>query len=547
MDYKKLAECIYPNVTKSVTDWESFYPKRELPEGACVTRFAPSPTGFVHVGGIFTALAEERVAHQSGGVYMLRIEDTDKGREIENGVNQIIESLYSFDLHHDEGAFMNGEEKGVYGPYLQSNRLDIYHSFAKHLISVGRAYPSFATNEELDAIRTSQQSEKVKPGYYGKWATDRDLSLEEVQAKLEAKTPFVIRLRSLGVESPRQFKDEVKGTISVPLNDQDSVLIKSDGYPVYHFAHVVDDYLMGTTHVIRADEWLSSLPLHLELFEAFGFPIPKYGHLSPIMKVDGTKRKLSKRKDPEAAVSYYVEHGYPAQAVIEYVLNLLNSSFEDWRKANPTADYRTFPFRLDKTSVSGALIDLVKLQDISKNVIASMSLEEVYGKTLAWADVYDASFATLLKEKKAYILDILSIERGGENPRKDFATYEDIKPGISYFFEEMYDEASVREELSKILTADKVNEILSAFAHHDIQATNKDEWFEEMKSVADTLGYARDGKTFKSSPGSFKGQISDIAMTLRVAITGRTRTPDLFAIMQVLGKDTVKKRLGIEL
>ncbi len=547
MDYKKLAECIYPDVTKSVTDWESFYPKRELPEGACVTRFAPSPTGFVHVGGIFTALAEERVAHQSGGVYILRIEDTDKEREIENGVNQIIESLYSFDLHHDEGAFMNGEEKGAYGPYLQSNRLDIYHSFAKHLISIGRAYPSFATNEELDAIRTSQQSEKVKPGYYGKWATDRDLSLEEVQAKLEAKTPFVIRLRSLGIESPRQFKDEVKGTISVPLNDQDSVLIKSDGYPVYHFAHVVDDYLMGTTHVIRADEWLSSLPLHLELFEAFGFPIPKYGHLSPIMKVDGTKRKLSKRKDPEAAVSYYVEHGYPARAVIEYVLNLLNSSFEDWRKANPTTDYRTFPFRLDKTSVSGALIDLVKLQDISKNVIASMSTEEVYDKTLAWADVHDASFATLLKEKKAYILDILSIERGGENPRKDFATYEDIKPGISYFFEEMYDEASVKEELSKILTSDKVNEILSAFAHHDIQATNKDEWFEEMKSVADTLGYARDGKTFKSSPDSFKGQISDIAMTLRVAITGRTRTPDLFAIMQVLGKDTVKKRLGIEL
>lgn len=544
MDYQKIAEILYPNVTKTISDWEAKYPKRNLPPGAFVTRFAPSPTGFIHIGGIYTAVAEERLAHLSGGVYMLRIEDTDKNREKDNGVNEIVESLTQYGLVHDEGVFSDGEEKGQYGPYMQSNRLDIYHSFAKHLISIGRAYPSFATSEELDAIRKEQESQKIKPGYYGVWAKDRDLALEQIEENIKNGVPYVVRLKSLGVESPRQFHDEVKGNISVPLNDQDSVLLKSDGYPTYHFAHVVDDFLMGTTHVIRADEWLSSLPLHIELFEAFGLPLPKYGHLSPIMKLDGTKRKLSKRKDPEASVAYYIEHGYPPVAVIEYVLNLLNSAFEDWRKANPDVSYKEFPLRLDKMSVSGALMDIVKLNDISKNIIGKMSKEELYENTLAWANVYDKDFAKLLIDEKEYSLNVLGIEREGENPRKDFAMYSEIKDGMSYMFDDMYNIDSTKNALSSVLTPEKVSEILNAFSAHNIKATDKDEWFAEMKSVATELGYAPDGKTFKLSPEKYKGSIADIAMVLRVALTERTKAPDLFATMEVLGFEKAQKRFG---
>ncbi len=544
MDYQKIAEILYPNVTKTISEWEAKYPKRNLPPDAFVTRFAPSPTGFIHIGGIYIAVAAESLAHQSGGVYMLRIEDTDKNREKDNGVNDIVDSLASFGLVHDEGVFNDSEEKGAYGPYMQSNRLDIYHSFAKHLISIGRAYPSFATSEELDAIRKEQESSKIKPGYYGVWAKDRELTLEQIEENISKKIPYVIRLKSLGIESPRQFHDEVKGNISVPLNDQDSILLKADGYPTYHFAHVVDDFLMRTTHVIRGDEWLSSLPLHIELFEAFGFPLPKYAHLSPIMKVDGTKRKLSKRKDPEAAVSFYVEQGYPSLAVIEYVLNLLNSAFEDWRKENPNSSHTEFPVRLDKMSVSGALMDIVKLNDISKNIIGKMSKEELYEKTLLWANVYDKDFAKLLIDEKEYSLNVLGIERGGENPRKDFAMYSEIKEGISYMYDDMYDKEKAKEILSSVLTSEKVSEILTAFSAHTISATHKDEWFTEMKSVAETLGYAPDGKTFKLSPDKFKGSIADIAMVLRVALTERTKTPDLFATMEVLGFEKAQKRFG---
>lgn len=542
MDYKNLSEILYPNISKTVSDWEEVYPKRNLKEGVFVTRFAPSPTGFIHIGGIYTAVAEERLAHQSGGVYMLRIEDTDKNREKDNGVNEIVDSLAQFGLVHDEGVFNDGEEKGDYGPYMQSNRIDIYHSFAKHLVSVGRAYPSFATSEELDVIRKEQEASKVKPGYYGVWAKDRELSIEEVEEKIKNGVPYVIRLKSLGIESPRQFHDEVKGNISVPLNDQDSILLKSDGYPTYHFAHVVDDFLMGTTHVIRADEWLSSLPLHIELFEAFGFPLPKFGHLSPIMKLDGTKRKLSKRKDPEAAVSYYIENGYPSVAVIEYVLNLLNSAFEDWRKENPTLSYKEFPVRLDKMSVSGALMDIVKLGDISKNIIGAMSADELYTNTLKWAKVYDMDFAQRLESQKNYALKVLAIERGGDNPRKDFAMYSEIKNGISYMYDDLYNIDSAKNALSAVLAPEKVSEILNAFSSHDIKATDKDEWFSEMKSIATELGYAPDGKTFKANPDQYKGSIADVAMVLRIALTERTKAPDMFAVMSVLGFEKAQKR-----
>jgi glutamyl-tRNA synthetase len=542
MDYKNLSEILYPNISKTVSDWEAVYPKRSLKEGAFVTRFAPSPTGFIHIGGIYIAVAAERLARQSGGVYMLRIEDTDKNREKDNGVNEIVDSLAQFGLAPDEGVFNNGEEKGDYGPYMQSNRIDIYHSFAKHLVSLGRAYPSFATSEELDAIRKEQEASKIKPGYYGVWAKDRELSIEEVEEKIKNGVPYVIRLKSLGVESPRQFHDEVKGNISVPLNDQDSILLKADGYPTYHFAHLVDDFLMGTTHVIRGDEWLASLPLHIELFEAFGFPLPKYAHLAPIMKLDGTKRKLSKRKDPEAAVTYYVEHGYPSVAVIEYVLNLLNSAFEDWRKENPTLSYTEFPVRLDKMSVSGALMDIVKLGDISKNIIGAMSADELYENTFKWAKVYDTDFAQRLESQKDYSLKVLAIERGGDNPRKDFAMYSEIKDGISYMYDDLYSIDSAKNALSTVLTPEKVSEILNAFSTHDIKATHKDEWFAEMKSIATELGYAPDGKTFKANPDQYKGSIADVAMVLRIALTERTKAPDMYAVMNVFGVEQSKMR-----
>lgn len=544
MDYEKLADLLYPNITKTIKDWEVVYPKRNLPPGAAVTRFAPSPTGFIHIGGIYMALTEERIAHQSNGVYILRIEDTDKEREKDNGVNDIIDALHIFGIDADEGAQKNGEEKGNHGPYLQSKRLHIYHSFAKQLVAMGHAYPSFASSEELEAIRKEQESQKAKPGYYGTWAKDRTLTYEEIKAKIKKGESFVIRLKSSAKEDPRIFHDEIKGNISVPHNDQDSVLLKSDGFPTYHFGHVVDDYLMKTTHVIRGDEWLSSLPLHLELFEAFGFPAPKFAHLAPIMKVDGTRRKLSKRKDPEAAVSYYIEHGYPPLAVIEYVLNLLNSSFEDWRKENPGKNYKEFPVKLDKMPPSGALFDLNKLESISREIIGAMTTDELFTNIQNWSQIYDKELYDKCMTQEEKIRAILNIERGGDMARKDYAKYEDIKPGISFFFAEEFDAETHNgiifpEHISK----DQVKTIIDTYGAKDIHAENKDEWFDHIKALAVELGYAPDPKTYKANKDAYRGHVGDVAMVLRLAITGRSRTPDLFAVMEILGKEEIKRRL----
>jgi glutamyl-tRNA synthetase len=432
----KKASLLFPGIKLSVGDFVKKYPLRVLPANAKVTRFGPSPTGFLHIGGIFTALVSERLAHQSNGIFILRIEDTDKAREIEGGVMQMVRALDEFGITIDEGLYFDGKETGEYGPYKQSERLDIYKAFAKFLIEKDRAYPCFCTKDELEMLKNKQESEKVRPGYYGKWAKHRNLTLEEIDKKMKNGENFVIRLKSdITAESSFIFPDLIKGNVSVTENDNDIVLIKADGYPTYHFAHVVDDYLMGTTHVIRGDEWLSSLPTHLQVFKFIGKTAPLYGHLSPILKSDnGGRRKLSKRKDPEASVDFYSQKGYPRVSIIEYLLNIANSDFEDWRKNNPNVPNTDFLIKLERFSKSGALFDINKLNNISKEIISKMSAGEVFENTLQWADLHDKEFASSLRKDKEYYIKIFSIERGGNNPRKDISSWSEIKNSISFFF-----------------------------------------------------------------------------------------------------------------
>ena len=408
MDYKDLANLIFPDA-KEISYYEEKYPERDLPEGAIVTRYAPSPTGFMHIGGLYQALIAIKVAKQTNGVFFLRVEDTDQKREVENGVTGIVNSLKDFDMAPDEGMISDTEEIGNYGPYKQSLRKEIYQAYAKYLIAQGKAYPCFCTQEELDEIRQKQESAKIRPGYYGVWAKCRNLTVEESAEKIKNGEPYIIRFKSPGREDRKiKHKDVIKGNVDFPENDQDVVIIKSDGLPTYHFAHAVDDHLMHTTHVIRSDEWLSSVPLHLQLFQELGFKAPKYAHISPIMKNDnGNKRKLSKRKDPEAAVSYYEELGIPSLAVKEYLLNIANSTFENWRRQNKDASIEEFDFKLNKMSVSGALFDMVKLQDVSKIVISKMTAEEVYEKALDWANRHDKELSKMLEDKEYSLKDAL--------------------------------------------------------------------------------------------------------------------------------------------
>ena len=426
MDYKDLAELIFPDV-KDISYYEEKYPERNLPEGAVVTRFAPSPTGFVHIGGLYQALVARTVAKKTGGVFFLRVEDTDQKREVENGVIGIVNSLKDFDMAPDEGMISDTEEIGNYGPYKQSLRKEIYQAYAKYLISQGKAYPCFCTQEELDEIRQKQESAKIRPGYYGVWAKCRNLTVEESAEKIKNGEPYIIRFKSPGREDRKiKHKDVIKGNVDFPENDLDIVIIKADGLPTYHFAHAVDDHLMHTTHVIRSDEWLSSVPLHLQLFHELGFKAPKYAHISPIMKNDnGGKRKLSKRKDPEAAVEYYKKEGIPSEAVKEYLLNIANSTFENWRKANPDKSIDEFDFQLNKMSVSGALFDMIKLLDIGKTVISKMTAEEVYNYSLIWAKEYNEELAKMLEDKE-YALKVFGIERGNKKPRKDISKWSDV-------------------------------------------------------------------------------------------------------------------------
>ena len=539
MDYKDLANAIYPDA-KPIEYYEEKYGPRDLPQGAEVTRFAPSPTGFVHIGGLYQCIINRALAKQSNGVFMLRIEDTDQVRKIENGVNQIVEALAKFDFVPDEGMISETEEKGSYGPYKQSMRREIYHSYAKYLIEQGRAYPCFATPEEIDEIRKKQEAAGLRTGFYGVWAKYRDLPVDEAIARIKNGDKFVIRLRSQGREDRKiKVKDVVRGFIEFPENDQDAVLIKADGLPVYHFAHVVDDHLMRTTIVVRGEEWISSTPLHIETFQAFGFKPPKYAQVPSILKEDdGKKRKISKRKDPEAAVDYYHKEGIPSDAVNEYLMNIINSSFEGWRRANPTKPMSEFKLELSKMGVSGAVFDMVKLLDVSKNVIARYSAEQVYSFANEWAKQYDEELAQMLSDKE-YGLKVFGIEReNSKKPRKDLSKWSDVKENIIYMYNkpESYDFDKINgEEAIKV-----IKEYINVYNSND----DKEMWFNKMKDVAEKCGYAREVKEYKADPEKWPGHVGDISSVIRVAITGRRNTPDLYEIMNVLGNDEVIARLN---
>ena len=542
MDNKKLAELLFGTITKTPEDYEKMYPKRDLKEGAKVTRFAPSPTGFLHIGGLFAAFVSHLAAKRSGGVFFLRIEDTDKKREVENGVTGIVEGLRNFGIEIDEGMMTETESKGEYGPYTQSMRKEIYQTYAKSLVEKGLAYPCFCTAEELDEIRKSQEEKKLNPGYYGEFAKCRDLTLDEIEEKIKAGMPYVLRLKSPGDENKRiSFIDAIKGEIEMPENVQDIVLLKTDGIPTYHFAHAIDDHLMGTTDVIRGDEWISSAPVHLQLFDILGFKAPQYAHIAPVMKEDeetGGKRKLSKRKDPEAAVTFYHEAGYPKEAVLEYLLTIANSNFEEWRIENPELDAQEFEFSLSNMSKAGALFDLLKLNDISKNYICKLTKEEVYSATLLWAKAANPEFLKLLGENKDYAISIFGIERGNEKPRKDIAKWEDTVDYSAYFFKkpETYEWA---ENIKK----DDVIEILNTYKTVYDKNETQEEWFPKVRDMAESLGYAKAPKMYKKDPDAFKGHVGDVATAIRVAVTGRRNSPDLYEIIQVLGYDEFLARI----
>ena len=545
MDFKDLANLIFPNA-KDIAYYETKYPQRNLPEGAFVTRFAPSPTGYVHIGGLFGSVIDRKLAEQTNGVFILRIEDTDQKREIENGTAEIVDSLKDFDIVPNEGMISETEEIGDYGPYKQSQRKEIYEAYAKHLIEQGKAYPCFCTPEELEEIRAKQEAAKLRPGYYGIWAKDRTLTVDEAIEKIEQGKPYIIRFKSMGREDRKiKHKDLIKGNIEFPENDQDIVIIKADGLPTYHFAHVVDDHLMRTTCVIRGDEWVSSIPLHLELFGALEFVPPKYAHTATIMKDDnGSKRKISKRKDPEAAVSYYHEQGIPAEAVVEYLLNIANSSFEPWRRANKDKNISEFELQLNKMSVSGAVFDMVKLLDISKTVISKYDAETIYKNTLEWATRYNEELKELLKNDKDYAIKILNIEREKAKPRKDIAKWSDVQSTIEYMYDEEFDNLN-NYEFQEINEKSEIIEILREYIENYYDYNDdKETWFNKIKELAEKLGYAREVKLFKTNPGEFKGHVGDISTVIRVAITTKHNTPDLYEIMQILGTEKVKQRIS---
>ena len=544
MDYKDLANLIFPEA-KEISYYEEKYPERNLAEGAIVTRFAPSPTGFVHIGGLYQALIAKKIAEQTEGVFFVRIEDTDQKREVKDAINGIINSLSEFGMEPDEGVVSETEEKGNYGPYKQSQRKEIYQAYAKYLIEQGKAYPCFCTPEEGEKIRAKQEAAKIRPGYYGIWAKCRNYTVEEMIEKIKNGESYIIRFKSPGREDKKmKHHDLIKGNVDFPENDQDIVIMKADGLPTYHFAHAIDDHLMRTTHVIRGDEWLSSVPLHLQLFHELGFKAPKYAHIAPIMKNDnGNKRKLSKRKDAEAAVSYYEEEGIPEEAVKEYLLNIANSNFENWKRANPDQSIKEFELQLNKMSVSGALFDMVKLLDVGKTVISRMTAEKVYEESLNWAQKHDEELAKMLEDKE-YALKIFGMERGSKKPRKDIAKWSEVKGNIEYMYDEKFYDMVQEYPYQVIQDKEDIKKILTLYLekYYD-EKDDKQTWFDKMKDLTEELGYAREVKEFKQNPEKWPGHVGDISTVLRVSLTGRQQTPDLYEIMQVLGKESIKKRI----
>ena len=534
----ELATLLFPNVTETPESLEERYPLRQLPEGAVVTRMAPSPTGFVHLGNLVQGLVAERMAHQSEGVLFLRVEDTDAKREVPGAVEVLIDSLKHYSICFDEGATKEGDN-GLYGPYRQRQRAELYHVYAKKLVEQGMAYPCFCTEEELTAMRADQEAKKVNFGYYGSYAIWRDRPIEDVQAAIAEGKPWVLRFRSTGsIENQFKYNDLVKGALTITENDIDHVLLKADGIPTYHFAHAVDDHLMRTTHVVRGDEWLPSLPFHLQLFRALDFKIPKYVHIGPLMKMDGTsKRKLSKRKDPELALTYYKAEGFPVSAVYEYIMTLLNSNYEDWRKANPTADSDSFKFSYKKLNPAGALFDYAKLCDVSKNEIAKMDAGKVYELALEFAEEFDPEFAQCLKRDPDFTKAILAIGRGGKKPRKDLATWQDVKPYMGFF----YDEYFASEGFGDKYEASVIRGALEAFLETYDPSEDANAWFEKVKAVTAKIGFAADMKEYKANPDAFPGSVADVSTFIRIAVTGKTNSPDLYTVMQILGNKAVER------
>ena len=541
MDYQMLADLLFPNVTDTPESLEERFPVRNVPEGAVVTRMAPSPTGFVHLGNLVQGLTSERMAHQSGGVLFLRVEDTDAKREVPGAVEVLIDTLKHYGIQFDEGATHDGDN-GLYGPYRQRQRAGIYHVYAKKLVSEGQAYPCFCTEEQLAAMRETQEANKETTGYYGKYAMWRDRSLEDIQAELAAGHPWVLRFRSTGsIENQFKFDDLVKGKLTITENDVDHVLLKSDGIPTYHFAHAVDDHLMRTTHVVRGDEWLPTLPFHIQLFKALGFKLPKYVHIGPLMKMDGnSKRKLSKRKDPELALTFYKAEGFPVEAVYEYILTILNSNYEDWRRANPDAPADTFKFSPKKLNPAGSLFDYAKLTDVSKNVISRMDAPKVYDLLTEWAKEFDPDFGDKLAADADFATRILAIGRGGKKPRKDLAVWKDAKPYMGFLYDYYLETPVFDEKFDKAVVIDALNRFLEKF---DIQ-DDANTWFNKVKEITEDMGFTSDMKAYKADPTAFPGTVADISTFIRQAVTGKTNSPDLYSVMQILGYDKTVERIN---
>ena len=540
MDYQALANLLFPDVTDTPEMLEARFPLRQLPEGAVVTRMAPSPTGFVHLGNLVQGLTAERMAHQSGGILFLRVEDTDAKREVPGAVEVLLGTLKHYGISFDEGATIDGDN-GIYGPYRQRQRASIYHIYAKKLVSEGMAYPCFATEEELAAMREKQETNKENTGYYGAYAIWRDRSIEEIQAQIAAGNPWVLRFRSTGsIENQFKFDDLVKGKLTITENDIDHVLLKSDGIPTYHFAHAVDDHLMRTTHVVRGDEWLPTLPFHIQLFKALGFKLPKYVHIGPLMKMDGTsKRKLSKRKDPELALTFYKAEGFPVEAVYEYIMTILNSNFEDWRRANPDAKAEDFKFSPKKLNPAGSLFDYAKLTDVSKNVISKMDAPTVCALLTEWALEFDPDFGSKLAADPAFATAILAIGRGGKKPRKDLAVWKDAKEYMGFFYDEYLLKPVFDEKFSKKTVRTALEKFLAVYSYADDSGV----WFDKVKAITEEMGFTTDMKAYKADPTAFPGTVADISTFIRLAVTGKTNAPDLHAVMQVLGEEKSRARI----
>ena len=555
MDYNYLAELLFPDVRETPEDMEKRYPPRELPEGAKVTRFAPSPTGFVHFGGLFPSTVGDRLAHQSGGVFYLRIEDTDAKREVPGAAEALIRTLETYGINFDEGAILGDDgkicDKGNYGPYKQSLRGPIYHVYAKQLVKEGKAYPCFSTEEELEELQQINKKEEIKNTDWEAVAAQRkaemlarrNFTIEEVEANLKAGMPFVLRILADGdPEKKIKFTDLVKGNMEVTENDEDFVLLKSDGIPTYHFAHAVDDHLMGTTHVIRGEEWLPSLPKHIQLFRYLGFRLPKYMHIAQIMHLDenGNKKKLSKR-DMGANMDEYTQMGYCPEAVCEYVMTLLNSNYEEWRMQTPTASYKEFPFSIKKMSVSGCLFDFDKLGDVSKNVVSKMTAEQVYEATAKWAKSFDPDFYSVFTRDPDFTKAVLAIGRGGNKPRKDFGRWDEVKGYMGFMFDELF---NVEEEYPEKFPKEVIKSALEKFVATYDDGDDQNVWFGKIKDIAASIGFAADMKEYKANPEAFGGNVADVSMFLRLAVTGKMNSPDMYSVMKILGGDKVKARIG---